>query len=104
MEFGVVLLHVGARYGLEILALPVNLERPGDGIFEAFVALENLKWTGNPTHGKESCMSGTEYCVGIGQTLPVREPASTSDAQSVESCTTDGNCICRLIRVKAQRS
>src|SRR5260370_22257761 len=103
VEFGVVLLDAGARDRLQILLLPVNFETTGDALHEAFVSLEDLERTGNPTHGKKGRVGGAESSVGIGQAFPIGEPAGTSDAQGVERSATNRNSVCRLMLVELQR-
>src|SRR5262249_20647304 len=80
-----------------------KLKMSGDAIHEAFVALEHLKWTCDPTHGKEGRMRSAEGGVGVGQAFPVGEPASTSDAQGIVCGAADGNGIGCALLVEPKR-
>ena len=73
VNLGIVALDHGPRHPFQILARPVDVERPGDRVDEAFVAFEHFERSGDASAREERRPDASGRGVGIRQPFPVRE-------------------------------
>jgi hypothetical protein len=71
VDLGVVALEDRAAHRLEVFVSPVDLERAGDRLDEALVALEHLARPGHATQRQERRVGGRERRRWIGEPFPV---------------------------------
>src|SRR5579884_701155 len=103
MEFRVILLYAGARHGLKVLFAPIEVEMSGNGIHQAFVALEDLLWAGDSSPCEECCMGSSKCGIGESQPLPMREATCASDPQRIVCRPAYCNSIGDALLIQPQR-